>query len=1092
MILCYTIYERVVIMIENELEKDEIKKQPEPNEKQQECIYNTKLGKYLVIAGPGTGKTFTVTRKIKHMIEDEGVEPEKILCLTFSNTAAREMKTKIGEKYDVNVFTYHEFCLNIMEEFSEQFDIGNANIISDSHKRNLIKECIDELKPVAYNNEKNNPYQYSQDILDGIEEIKKYRMTKDEFFTNLKENPMWEKHLTQILNDQADNPTKKRKDEIESLTDRIAQMKELWKFYELYTQKMRELNYIDFHDMINMVLEKFEDKDSSLLEEIAYKYEYILVDEYQDTNKAQNDIVFALSEFCPNIFVVGDDDQIIYTFQGANLDTIENFLDNFKNEVKVVCLTENNRSTQTVLDISQELAELQNKFSTFRAEKAKTKREKELYEANPIDLRICSKPKFADLNITKNLISPETSKVFNKNKPVEYYSFEDSSDELEFVVQKIKDIINSENRPDKLSEIAILARTNEDLKEYETLLKINGIKVEITGGKNIFDINAVNMLITYMQFLVNPEFYSDKLLSYLLSQPFHIDPRDYKTLYSYKSHHKSLTENILNLLDKGLSEEDLKIRIENILKSNSNSITDDIKNLLETKSKTIYNEEKLRDFIETYEYLKNYITNENYANSIYEIGCKTGIFQYYLNDKINRVENIKGVKKLLDEANAYFAIHKDRENSFSQFVDYLTKMLDGGIKINLDKEEKPLDAVQLSTYHSSKGREFEYVFMPFLTNKKWESSSSSYKDKIPMATDLSTFEELEEKQAQCKFLDNIKLLYVGMTRAKHSLYLSYVDTGSKDSKPSWFIRQLKDKFQESPELLTSPEKPEIQGLEKMTTDYDYKKEFEEFIRNRFQKSYSPSSLNKYRKCPREYFYNYILGLKSSSGNRDNLTYGNAVHKAFQFTLDYAMNNKKYPTADEVYEVFAKSIDEQPCSNPENLKQSGKEHIFANGKYYDKFISIAPVETLETRAELPLDYTTEDGINFIGSIDRIDKNSDGTYSIYDYKTGTDNSGITKSGQHSDYFYQIGFYKYLFKKQIKEKYGIDADVSTTFIYPLLTEEFHTLKDMPYDVCEEIATEFVEIVNKIHNLEFDRPYKCPNDKFCDYKNLCKMNVI
>ena len=94
-------------------------------------------------------------------------------------------------------------------------------------------------------------------------------------------------------------------------------------------------------------------------------------------------------------------------------------------------------------------------------------------------------------------------------------------------------------------------------------------------------------------------------------------------------------------------------------------------------------------------------------------------------------------------------------------------------------------------------------------------------------------------------------------------------------------------------------------------------------------------------------------------------------------------------------------------------------IFSDGKYYDKFISIQSIENLDTRAELPLNYTTEDGINFNGSIDRIDQNPDGTCSIYDYKTGTDNSGITKSGQHSDYLYQIGFYKYLYKKDLKDK-------------------------------------------------------------------------
>lgn len=1074
--------------MEKVLEKDEIKKLPEPNDKQKECIYNTKYGKYLVIAGPGTGKTFTVTRKIKHLIEEDNVEPESILCLTFSNTAAREMKTKIGENYEIDVFTYHEFCLNIMEEFPEQFDIEHTDIITDAHKRNIVKECIDELKPTAYNNEKNNPYQYSQDILDGIEEIKKYRMTRDEFFKNLEQNPMWIKHLKELTDEQIENPTKGKKDDIESLSKKIAQMKELWSFYELYTHKMKELNYIDFHDMINMVLEKFEDEDSSLLEEIAKKYEYILVDEYQDTNKAQNDVVFALSKYCPNIFVVGDDDQIIYTFQGANLDTIENFLDNFKDEVKVICLTDNNRSTQTILDISQKLAEEQNEFCEFMLSKSKlNKAQKEFYSTNKINLRICSKPKFESLNITKDLKSPKTSKVFNKNKPVEYYSFEDSSDELEFVVQKIKDIIASENRPERLSEIAILARTNEELKEYETLLKINGIKVEITGGKNIFDINSVNMLITYMQFLVNPEFYSDKLLSYLLSQPFHIDPRDYKTIYSHKSHYSTLADNILSLLDKGLSEEDLRIRIENILKSNSNSITDDIKNLLETKPKTLYNEEKLKDFIKTYEYLKNYITNENYANSLYEIGSKTGIFQYYLHDKINRVENIKGVKKLLDEANAYFAIHKDKENSFSQFVDYLTKMLDGGIKINLDKEEKPLDAIQLSTYHASKGREFEYVFMPSLTSIKWESSSSSYKDKIPLATDLKTAEELNEKQAQTKFLDNIKLLYVGMTRAKHTLYLSAIENSTKEGKLSWYIRQLKEKFQDNKDIIIYPEKPEIQGLDKIKNDYDYKTEFEEFIRNRFQKSYSASSLNKYRKCPREYFYEYILGLKSNSGANDNSTYGLAVHKAFQYTINYALEHKKYPDVEDVYMIFAQTIDELPCENPENMKQSGREHIFSNGKYYDTFKSISNPESLKSQAELTLNYTDANGINFRGSIDRIDENSDGTYSIYDYKTGTNSDGITKGGNHSDYFYQIGFYKYLYKKQ----FGVNADISTTFIYPLI-EDCHVMKDIPDEICEEIAKEFDEIINKIHNLEFDRPKKCKNDSFCSYKSLCKMNVI
>ena len=1073
--------------MESIVEKETVKKLPEPNKAQKECIYNTKNGKYLVIAGPGTGKTFTVTRKIKNMIENEGVEPEKILCLTFSNTAAREMKTKIGENTAVNVFTYHEFCLDIMEEFADQFNILSLKIITDATKRTLIKECIDEIKPVAYNNEKNNPYQYSQNILDGIEEIKKNRVKKEDFFKNLKANPLWEPRLEELEKLQSEKFTIGRRDEIESITVRIAQMQELWQFYELYTKKMSDLNYIDFFDMINMVLEKFEDENSPLLEEIAYKYEYILVDEYQDTNKSQNDIVFNLSKHCQNIFVVGDDDQIIYTFQGANLDTIENFLNKFP-DVKVVCLEENNRSTQTILDVSQEVAKLQDEFCKYKATRPKlSKKEKEFYESNQIDLRICSNAKFKMLNITKNLKSPVTSPVYDKKKPVEYLAFEKTIDERAYIVNRIKNLINSDQCPEKLSEIAILTRTNDELKQYEIYLKANGIPVEITGGKNIFDINSVNAMITYMQFLTNPEYYSDKLLSYLFMQPFHIDARDYKTLTEFKSHHRTLTDNIRSLLEKGVSEQALKTRLEQLLNSNSNTITEDIKKLTKNKLYTIYDEEKLKEFISTYEYLKNYITNENYANSLLEIGNKTGIFKHYLNDGINQVENIKGIQKLLEEADGYFAVNTDKENTFSQFVDYLTKMMEGDIKINLDKEEKPRNAIQLSTYHSSKGREFEYVFMPTLTSAKWESNSSSYKDGIPLDSNGLTYDELVEKVEQAKFLDNIKLLYVGMTRAKHTLVMSAIDTGERKGKLSWFITQLKEKFAEQDEYLIYPEKPELTDFEIPHTDYDYKKEFEEFIKSRFQKTYSASSLNKYRKCPREYFYNYILNLKSDSGTKDNLVYGNAVHRAFEYVLNYAMDNKKYPTRDEAYEIFARTIDESACENPENLKQSGKDNIFAEGKYYEeKFLKLANISTLDTRAEFSLNYTTPDGINFNGSIDRIDKNPDGTYSIYDYKTGTDSSGITKKGVHSDYYYQIGFYKYLFRMQE----NVVSDIETRFLYPLIEDEVKATEISDED-CNAIANEFIDIVKSIHNLEFDRPDKCPN-QFCQYKSLCRMNAL
>lgn len=145
---------------------------------------------------------------------------------------------------------------------------------------------------------------------------------------------------------------KTRYNEIEKIKTNIEKAKELWNIYEVYATKMFQENYIDFSDMINFVLDQFE-ADNAFLKEIAGQYKYFLVDEYQDTNSLQNAIIFNLLDGVEeqNIFVVGDDDQIIYGFQGAKSDNIENFLTRFP-DTKVICLEENNRSAQNILDLS--------------------------------------------------------------------------------------------------------------------------------------------------------------------------------------------------------------------------------------------------------------------------------------------------------------------------------------------------------------------------------------------------------------------------------------------------------------------------------------------------------------------------------------------------------------------------------------------------------------------------------------------------------------------------------------------------------------------------------------------------------------------
>ena len=255
-----------------------------PNTKQQECIDNID-GKYLVLAGPGTGKTFTIIQRIKAMLE-RGIDRSKILCLTFTDAAANEMKVRLEKELntlsiDVNIFTYHGFCCNVIDENIEEFEFPQSyRIMSDSVSRAFIKECIDEINPKYFRTEKNDPYFYIDTIKRRIDEIKKNRLSKGDYFKNIEFNPDWQPELDSLI---AELEAKHKKGEtrvktltgnIETQQKKIDQAKELWEFYELYQAKMEKNHYIDYNDMINSVLAKFE-SNPAFLEKIANQYEYI-------------------------------------------------------------------------------------------------------------------------------------------------------------------------------------------------------------------------------------------------------------------------------------------------------------------------------------------------------------------------------------------------------------------------------------------------------------------------------------------------------------------------------------------------------------------------------------------------------------------------------------------------------------------------------------------------------------------------------------------------------------------------------------------------------------------------------------------------
>ena len=1020
-----------------------------PNAKQQDCIDNIK-GKYLVLAGPGTGKTFTIIERIKNMLK-QGIEPEKILCLTFTDAAANEMKKRIEEELniiscDVQIFTYHGFCCDIIDEFQEEFEVpSNYKVISEPISKAFIKECIDEIKPVYFRTEKNDPYYYINTIKRRISLIKQNRLTDKQFFQNIKDNDDWEHEKIRLQNKIEEKIQKGRTDfkgdkkDLETVTKKINQAHELWTFYELYQKKMDEKRYLDFNDMINLVLDKFE-SNPAFLSKIANRYEYIMVDEYQDTNKSQNDIVFALTHALEteNVFVVGDDDQIIYRFQGAKLDTIENFLKEFP-DTKIICLTENMRSTQHILDAARAVI-AQDPMSLVNTHNFKD------IDGNPIN---------------KNLIA-KNEEVMQKDKPVRIYKYADIMQEYNEIVKEIKKIIDSPDCPrnpktgeNDLSQIAILTRSNSEVAEFADLLKQKDIPYELKEGKDIFSIPAVNMLYFYIQFLIDPQMHSFRIFQLLTAEPFKINFNDYQILFKEVSKEKTF----IDVLRK--EEEWNK-----------------------------YSEpEKLQNFLKTYDYLTEYKARENIKNTILEIGAKTGIFDTYINEtehNINQTESILGLKKFVDEAAGFSEIYKT--SFLEEFYIYLKAIIEDEESIKTDKAPVTLNAVQLCTYHGAKGREFEYVYMPTLEIYKWEGSSKSLKPEIPLPP--SEYKTKDQIDNEIKPSDLTKLMYVAMTRAKHSLRLSYPDkVGGKSRKLTKYIVTIKDMLQNEPEPFEYDElsfaEEEKETLIKNA--HNYNPEYEELAKAMLgDRVYSPSSINRYLACPRQYLYGDIFKWETKDGNPNYSSYGIAIHKACEEAIKFIRDKKMPPEKSQFIQWFKDELSTLSMeSYPQRINFEGRGEK-ALDKYYAQICNTTPTNLVDV--EYNLEYTLEDGTRFYGKIDRIDKDENGNYIIYDYKTGDNkNSKIKDGGDHEDYYNQMALYKYFYELKTGNKVSV-----TKFIYP---EDYETTNNgITYtkEETDKIVEKYKQAVADIKSFKFYPSYKDSACKYCAYQDYCGMNKI
>lgn len=405
------------------------------NKEQKKAVLATE-GPLLILAGAGSGKTSTMTHRIAHLIKGEGVDPYNILAVTFTNKAAGEMRDRVeallGENVNMWIMTFHAACLRILRRNADLIGYGRDFVVYDPvDTKSLMKKILKELNiddkqfsPVA--------------MLSEISRQKEREITPERYL---------------------------------ELSDGGYRTGIIHRIYERYNGTLKKSNAMDFDDLLLNTVKLF-DADADTLAHYQKRFKYIMVDEYQDTNRIQYRFIKMLASKHRNICVVGDDDQCIYQWRGADITNILNFEKDFKG-AKVIKLEQNYRSTGNILAAAHSVI----KNNTER-------KGKKLWTAQDEGSKIC------------------------------YRRAEDEKDEAGYVAQEIDRLNVASGR---YSDFAILYRTNSQSRNFEEALSGRRIPYRVVGGIRYYDRKEIKDIVAYMRLVMNPK--DDLSLTRIINSP---------------------------------------------------------------------------------------------------------------------------------------------------------------------------------------------------------------------------------------------------------------------------------------------------------------------------------------------------------------------------------------------------------------------------------------------------------------------------------------------------------------------------------------------------------------------------------------------
>jgi DNA helicase-2/ATP-dependent DNA helicase PcrA len=691
------------------------------NEKQKLAVDHIE-GPVMVIAGPGTGKTQILASRIGKILLETDALPQNILCLTYTDAGVVAMRKRLlkfigPDAYKVNIYTYHAFCNDVIQENLSQFEKTALDPLSDLEKIELFKELIDSFP-------KNHPLKrYRGDVYFEITNL-------DRLFSTMKKEGWTATFIEQKIDEYiTDLPTRDeyvykrkykqfnagdlKKEKLDEETERMEKLRAAVKEFDRFQQLMRKRNRYDFDDMITWVIKAFEE-NKNLLANYQEQFQYILVDEFQDSSGTQNKIVELLISYWdqPNVFVVGDDDQSIFRFQGANVENMESFAGMYANDLVTVVLSNNYRSTQPILDISKSLI-------------------------NRNDERLIKKIQ----GLTKDLLA-SNSKINHLLHNPSIKSYQTQREEMIDITLQVQQLLKEGILPGRIAVIYKENKYGEELTHYFNHL---GIPFYSKRHLNILELPLAQKIILILRYLAaehDVPYGGDEMLFELLHFSwFHIPPIEIAKLTVEVS---------------ATQFSDNKTSLRRLLYEKAHAPAKDL------FSQGIHHGLKAASGI--FEKLVGDVPNITLQHLFDNIIRETGILKYIMQspDKHWQLKILTGLFDFVKEET-----RRDPSLSLQGLVSIIELMEKEELKLPLVQVSGSDNGVNLLTAHGSKGLEFEHVFVAGCNSGYWEKKrnpSNGYKLPDTIFTTSSVTKETSTEELR-------RLFYVAITRAETHLNL---------------------------------------------------------------------------------------------------------------------------------------------------------------------------------------------------------------------------------------------------------------------------------------------------------------------------------